>query len=93
MRLGEILTADAHIAQHGAKSECFDTAEDSMSANIDFLVQVDGKSIGDRYERLERPSDMKGKGDAVMSVVGVEVLEVDELLIQCPEARREQATQ
>lgn len=91
--LREILAAGAHVAPHGAKAEYFETVALAFNGNGDFGVQVEGKSVRDRYERLQKAFNKRDREDAAMSGIGGKVGEVDELLGQMREAREEQNAQ
>lgn len=49
MLLMEVLASNAHTAPHGWKAEIFERAANSLNGNRDFIVQVDGKIVEDRY--------------------------------------------
>lgn len=93
MLLREVFAADAHVAPHGSKLELFYKAAHALTVNEDFHPSLDGKSVRDRYERLQRSFNKKDKKDALLSGVGGEVSEADEMLSQMEEARAEQAAQ
>lgn len=93
MLLREVFASKAHVAPHGSKLELFDKAADALTLNSDFTPSLDGKSVRDRYERLQRTFNKKDKKDAMLSGVGGEITEADELLSQMEEARVEQAAQ
>lgn len=91
--LPEDFAMDAHISTHGDKAEVFEKAADSLNANSDFSVQIDGKSVRDRYERAQKSFNRRDKEEVAMSSVGGEVKEADELFSKMREAREEQAIQ
>jgi len=93
MLLREVLAARAHIAPRGYKQQSFQPAADMLNANREFRLQLDGKSVRDRYERMQRAFDAADKRDAMGSGVGGEVTEEQELLSQMREAREEIKTQ
>lgn len=93
MLLREVFAAKAHVGPHGCKLEYFEKAAYSLAVNRDFTATVDGKSVRDRYERLQRAFNMKNNRNAMMSGVGGEVTEEQDLLSQMEETRVEQDTQ
>lgn len=93
MLLREVLACNAHTAPHGCKAEYFERAANSLNGNRDFSVHVDGKSVRDRYERMQKLYNQKDRKDALLSGVGGEVTEADELLSVMREAREEHALQ
>lgn len=89
MLLREVLAADAHVAPHGTKQERFKGVADALEANVDFKVKIDAKSARDRYERLQKTFDQDDRRNAMMSGVGGEMTETQEMLSKMKEAREE----
>lgn len=70
----------AHIAPHRSKFEAFKAVADALKTNVDFSPEVCGKSVRDRYERLQKTFYHDDSCDSMRSGVGGEVTEQRELL-------------
>ena len=83
----EVAAAKAHISVFGEKGGRYAKAAENANGNTALLSKVTGKSIQDRYIKLQAAFD---KGDAKefkMSGMGGEVGEIEELLAMMKEAR------
>lgn len=78
--LREVLKRQTHIATYITRHECFQDVENVLNANKDFTVRVDGKSLRDRYKRMQKIFELAGKRDAMRSDLGEEIYEDHELL-------------
>lgn len=87
--LQEILAAQAHDPPHGAKTKRFETVAITLNNNVEFSIKVYAKRVRDRYELLQRHFNRKNWKDAIMSGVGGELTNVDELLSVMQDLREE----
>ena len=85
----EVAAAKAHIAPNGATKERFETAAKKSNATKRLSCAVTWKSVQDRYKRIQSRFDERDKIDGLMSGVGGEVGEMEELLSAMREARQD----
>lgn len=88
----EVAASKAHIAPHGETMARFKEADIKANANPSFAHSVNAKSIQDRFLRLVEDFETRDAQDKVMSGVGGEIGEVDALLGDIVEARKDLET-
>lgn len=91
--LREVAAAKAHIAPQGQTKERFEIAAVKINQGGRVGEKVGWKTVQDRYKRLQCRFDEQDKKEALMSGVGGEVGEADELLAVMKEAREDIAMQ
>lgn len=77
----------AHIAHQGEKREAFQVAADVLCGIKYFGINVDGKSVRDRYERMQKAFNDSDKRNKKLSGVKGGPLEAEDLLSMMREAR------
>ena len=88
----EVAASKAHIAPHGETMARFQEAAIEANANPSFAHSVNAKSIHDRFLRLVEDFETSDAQEKAMSGVGEEIEEVDALLGDIVEARKDLAT-
>lgn len=73
MLLKEVLTSKAHKAPHCSKAEFFERATDPLNGNCGFTVHVNGKTVRDRYGRMQKFYIQKNRKGSVLYGMGGEV--------------------
>ena len=85
----EVAAAKAHVAPNGTTKERFETAAKKANTTKRLSCPVTCKSIQYRYKHIQGRFDDHDRVDALMSGVGGEVGEMEELLISMREARQD----
>ena len=85
----EVAAERAHIAPNGATKERFETASKKANATRRLTCPVTWKSVQDRYKRIQARFDEHDKIDGLMSGVGGDLGEMQELLSSMKEARQD----
>ena len=85
----EVAAAAAHLAPHGKIHTRFEKAAEAAKANPNFTPQVTGKSVQDRFKKLLDDFASRDAKDSNLSGVGGEIGELDDLLCDMLEARRD----
>lgn len=85
----EVAAAKAHVAPNGATKERFETAAKKSNATHRLSCVVTWKSIQDRYKRIQTRFDERDRVESLMSGVGGDVGEMEELLSSMKEARQD----
>ena len=88
----KVAASKAHIASHGETMARFKAATNKANANPSFVHSVNAKSIQDRFLRLVEDFETRDAQDKMMSGVSGEIGEVDALLGDIVEARKDLAT-
>lgn len=83
----EVAAARAHIAGFGETRRKFENVAANVNENPSMNQKVTWKSVQDRYKRLQADFDKSDKRNQMMSGVGGEVGELEELLMEMREAR------
>ena len=91
--LREVAATKAHIAPYGRTLELFQTAAKKVNGNAKFTVEATAKGIFDRYTRLQKDFDKSERKTCLLSGVGGEIGEAEELLAMMKEARDDAALQ
>lgn len=83
----EGLAHKEHISVHGTKPEFCQAVADALKSYAYFTTRVNGKSVCDRYECMQKTFDVDYQRDAIHSVVSGDITEVQEPLLHIRERR------
>lgn len=89
MLVREVAAAKAHLAPNGATKERYETAANKANATRRLTCPVTWKSVQDRYKRIQARFDERERVESLMSGVGGELGEIEELLSSMKEARQD----
>lgn len=85
--------ANAHFVLHGAEVDNYDKVADSLNANDDYTIQVDGKIVRDKCKQVQKFFTRNSQAEAPFFGVGGEVTKKDKLLTVMRDMKKEQAIQ
>lgn len=85
----EVFASEAHISPHGETASRFEAARKKCMANPNFIRNVTSKCVQDRFKRLLDDFETRDRDDHQRSGTGGEISEMDNLLGEMAQARKD----
>lgn len=73
MLLQKLSFQKSHVTPQGNNQKSFMVAEEFLNVNKYFGLQLDGKSVQDRYERLQKSFDTNENKYVNLSIIGKDI--------------------